>query len=368
MTYVSSMSNAANWLEGIQATSGGWGLNQGQAPSIVNTVEAAYVLLSADRSRYYTKIKEAVNFIERNCLKHLEMNPRTRYATFGLLLVHYVPELFSANILTIQRWLLEARNSDGGWGHEARDQKSELFPTVMALQVLRDFEESTLQASYNWIKGRCVVPGRWSFGPNQGPSPVATAMGVCALKHFEDISTSFYHPARDELVSFSSWGVVGENQPGTNWIHNSWMWVIPALLALDVAPYEKTIAEGVRQLNFLQTEHGWREPDPFGHTTVRGQYWATVTCQSIKDAFDPSVHPYRIDSAIAAEQMREPEFVIVKPYRKWSVVLPGALYRAIAIACLFVSSSVFLGLHRFLPDLPRWIDFPIALVFFAGAY
>jgi prenyltransferase beta subunit len=368
MSYAESIEKAARWLASIQSDSGGWGLNPQQGTSIVNTAEAAYVLFIADRNRHHDAVKKAVRFVERNCASQLQNNPRTRYAAFGLMLAQHVPELCTGETAQTSQWLFDARNSDGGWGHSAKDQRSMLYPTVMALQVLRRFGADRLDASYNWVKAR-NVQGRWSFAENQGASVVATAMAICALKDFDDLTKGVYASGRDDLVSFSNWGVVGEDQPGTNWMHNSWMWVIPALVAFGVAPYEKTVAEGVRQLNNLQCEHGWREPEPLGHLTVRGQYWATATFQSIREAFDPSVHPYRIDSAIAVQQMKEPEFVIIKPNKKFSLAIHSGLYRVITGACIIFAALFFTGLHRTMLGASRKVDFGIAVVLFAtGAF
>ena len=151
--------------------------------------------------------------------------------------------------------------------------------------------------------------------------------------------------------------------PGTPWSHNSSMWIAQALLALGVLPYAKPIAEIAREINHLRSAEGWKEPG--GHSTIRGQFWAVTALHSIQEAFDPSVHTYQIDSAIASSELKEPYFVRINVHKKWSFAVPSVFYQATTYLLTLFSAIFFSGLHRLIPQRG---EFLISIACFVAAY
>jgi hypothetical protein len=367
MSYHLQLQNAAKWLAENRNPDHGWGLAAGQASSIVNTSEAIFVLDKAGKGEYRALIAEGLTFIETKTLTSVIANPKTRYVYFALSIC--LDNLDKVNHIFINNcanWLLAARNNDGAWGHSANDEQSALYPTVMSTIVLVKLGHSKeLESTCNWIVSK-NVNNSWSFNIVNQPSLVATAQAMIALNLLKSDNSELINKSKELLLSVSMWGGEAEDMPGTSWIHCSQMWVFWALMQLGVDPYAKPIAQGVRELNKLNCDHGWREPSK--HLTVRGLYWAVSAFNCLHQAYDPALHTYRIDSALSVSEMQEPSFVRILPHTKWSFVLPKTVYQGATYVLLFISAAAFLGIHRLTQQVPRKAELMFSVSCFVITY
>jgi len=329
----------------------------GQESSIVNTAEAIYVLTRADK--YDQELDAALEFISSKLFDSIEnRGARTRYIFFALLAISDHLKTVGPEFVTrCVEWLLAARNKDGGWGHEANDENSRLFSTCMCLIVLHRVGTSNekLTAGHNWVSSRNSGTG-WAFDGKGPPSPTATALAVIALRQTRSATDDIFIKAKELLLSTTHWGNERENLPGTLWDHATYMWIFPALTSLDVDPYEHTIAEGVRSLNLLAGNEGWSEPG--GGLSIRGQFWAVFAFDSLKQAFDPGIHVYRIDSERAQAALQEPQFVSIAISRRWATIVPRRVYQTFTYLLIIMLLATFTGGYR---SLPRSVDFVISI-------
>jgi hypothetical protein len=360
MSYKKQLHLASEWLVSIQRTDDGWGLASGQASSIVNTAEAIEILAESDKKKYHDVIEKGLNFLATRTLPSLRKNPNTRYAFFSLLAFSN-RKLNTTNSATyeIRDWLVKAQNPDGGWGHTAKNDQSCLYPTVLSyIALTRLGKQKEASRAVDWIKSNRAELG-WSLGIGEQPTHLASAMAVVALRLSMPPSDDYFVSVKASLLQASTDGLESENMPGTPWVHHKGVWISDALLSLGLEPYSTPIAEIVRKTNTLNCHEGWKEPH--GHITVRGQYWAMRTFEAIESAFDPAIHPYRVDSAIAGAELTEPEFMRFFTHSKWSFAVPARLYKSLTYSLFFISLAAASGVHRLIPSK---LDFIIAVVFF----
>jgi len=338
-----------------------------QASSIVNTAEAIYVLTKAEK--YNLQISEGINFIESILFPSIERSgPRTRYVIFALLAMQeHKDKTTPAFIEQCLNWLTQARNKDGGWGHEANDEQSRLFPTCLSLVMLAAFNNNIneIETGFHWIISKKREAG-WSFEEEKGITPTATALAVLALREIKDAEDEIFVKPKEFLLETTHWGTEIDNIPGALWEHCTYLWIFPALVSLDVNPYAAPIAEGVRFINELAHNNGWKEPSE--GETIRAQFWAVYALNSLQKAFDPAIHIYRIDSERAQSTLSEPEFVNIKIRDKWAMIIPRQTYKLFTYVLFLISVVAFLGLHRKLNSLSRWVDFSIAIFLYIGVY
>lgn len=364
MGYYEQLRKASDWLVRIQNKEDfGWGLSEGQGSSIVNTSEAVIVLKRSNA--HHDAIHKGLQYIYNKLDVHVKKEPRTRYVFFALNALFENLDIADNGFITKwSSWLLQARNGDGGWGNVANDEKSSLFPTCMSLLVLHklNYKINELNTGFNWVLTHRIERG-WPFNDNEPYSQVATGMAVLTLRCIKNYNDPIFNSSKELLLENERWGIEIENLPGTVWGHCTYMWIFPALMSLEVDPYSKTIAEGVRVINAYGSNEGWKEPN--GALTVRGQYWGMIAFNSILNAFDPAIHTYRIDSSLAHISMKEPDFVNIRIHSTWGTVIPSKLYRILAYLLFVISLITFFGLYRYLQNIPRIADFIIAVAFFA---
>lgn len=368
MGYFEQLEKAADWLASIQNPNYGWGMSPGQDPSIVNTAEAIYVLTRA--GKHQAAINGGLEFIQSKLFPSIEkQGRRTRYVFFALLaVIDHLDKVDTAFITSCSEWLIQARNKDGGWGHIANDEQSRLFPTCMTLIHLAKANHNShdLEIGYKWLLLNKTIDSGWSFHESRNPTPTATAQAVLALRNYKDNSDNIFSRPKEMLLQTTHWGTERENIPGTLWEHCTYMWIFPALVSLDVNPYDPTIAQGVREVNELDCGNGWTEPS--GGETIRGQFWAVFAFSALHKSFDPAIHIYRIDSQIAQAVLSESEFVIIKVRSSWAVILPKFIYKSLAYLLLFISFFTFLGINRLIPATPRFGDLIISVPCYVVAY
>ena len=126
---------------------GGWGLREGQEPSIVNTTEVLAILHA--NGQIGDPVDRAITYITRATPTHCARRERgkgrgsnTRFVTFGLLgLTEYEGQLSRPDVAEtvrwIIRWLEESRFEGGprgeqGWPEALAEQETSLFQTAMA--------------------------------------------------------------------------------------------------------------------------------------------------------------------------------------------------------------------------------------------
>lgn len=184
---------------------------------------------------------------------------------------------------------------------------------------------------------------------------VADAFGLLALGNAYG-----HHPtvvtARRALLQTSHWGSIQEPVPGSLWSHSTFAWVLPQLARSTDSPFEPVIAEGIRYVNTLANPKGWGESPGQGDVTVRSQFWATMALSAIYDAFDPALHPLRIDATRAQESLPEPDFVKIVMHSSWATVVPAKAYRLFVWLLFFSALTTLWGGHRLIGQLPRRAD------------
>ncbi len=368
MGYHQKIVESADWLIRHKNPDNGWGLAPEQASSIVNTAEAVYVLKKANR--HHQHINLGLEYIQRVLPSHVEeRGHRIRYVNFALLAYVENQELIDPSELSIWAdWLMNAKNADGAWGQVANDGESRLFPTCLTLMLLSNlnYKEKDLEPAFNWVLKKKKTTG-WSFDSDASPpSQTATALAVSALKHDKDLDEEQYSNSKDLLLSTTQWATEPEDERGTAWRHCTYQWIFPALMALGVEPYHKTIAEGVREINRYGCDEGWREPD--GNKTIRGQFWAVFALDAIYRAYDPAIHTYKIDSERSQAALVEPVFVNILVNTRWATIVPKRFYQGITYILFAVSLISFFGLYRSLSQIPREADLVISALLFIGTY
>lgn len=365
MDFHDRLEAAANWLEAAQRpTDGGWGLAAGQASSIVNTAEALFVLR---RARLFPKsVDRGLAFIRSNLARHLddpERGKRVRYVAFALLAFSEFADLVDeSEIRSWVQWLMKNRNRDGGWGHEARDGASQLFPTAMAMWALRSAHVSTpeVRGSEAFVLGLAREDG-WRLHADLVTSPVANAFGLLALGDGHE-----KHPAvvtaRKALLQTCHWGGRQEPVPGSIWSHSTFAWVLPQVVRFAGSPFEPVVAEGIRYINSLTHAKGWAESPGQQDVSVRSQFWATMALSAIHAAFDPAEHPLRIEATRVQASLPDSDFVKIGIHSSWATVVPAKGYRLL-VWCLLLAAVTFLwGGHRVTALLPGKVDSILSIV------
>jgi hypothetical protein len=369
MGYHKELQNAAIWLAEIQRSDGGWGLTAGQSSSIVNTMEALYVLKRA--GKFFTEIKKGLEYIRGSVFEHInERGPRIRYIAFSLLAIcDNKDPSFEEDIKKYIEWLLESRNPDNGWGIE-RGTSSHLFSTFLALWALKaagvDYRE--LEPSFQWILSKAMVTG-WALGPGTSPQPVATAYALLALSQTDYMRHDVVVAGKQFLLQTSHWGPEEEVISGTVWKHSTFAFVVPALIQYGENPYSPVIAQAIRYINSkVSPSGGWSETGIPEGKTVRAQFWSVFALDAVYKAFDPSIHVPRIDAERAQESLEEPDFVKIAVRTKWAIIIPSFLYKSIAWILLLLSLIFLFGLYRGIANLPEAYDSVWSILFLSGAW
>lgn len=369
MGYHDSLRSANEWLERNQQADGGWGLTPGQGSSIVNTTEAMFVLRL--QGPIAAASRRGLTYLSSQFEKHLQAadrGARVRYGVFSLVALTLYRDFVDSNqIDRCLKWLRSAQNADGGWGNVANDGQSLLFMTGLAVWALRraGVPNQDLEGSMQYILG-LAGPRGWALKPVDTTTSVANAYALLALDGHYGTSPAVI-AAKESLLQNTHWGNVQESVPGALWSHCTFAWVLPALASSIDDPFAPVIAEAIRHINTLQTEHGWSETPGANDATIRSQFWAALALSAIYDRFDPSIHVPRIDAERTQETLREPEFVKIAVRSRWATFVPAAFYRAIAYLLIASAAGVLFGIHRKVATLPYWTDPAICLLLLAGA-
>lgn len=292
---------------------------------------------------------------------------RVRYVALPLLTIRHLLQYrddLKPYATLCSDWLLRARNSDGGWGDEANDQASKLFPTFLAIRALQFTitSDQSLEASCQWVLSRATPEG-WSLYPGEQISAVATAYGVLCLTKTKHRQNDLVQAGHRFLLQTKFWGPISETIAGTLWQHNTYTWVLTALVELGDEPYSPVIAEGVRYMNSLKHAGSpWTEAPSQSSLSIRGQYWAVMALVALRDAFDPGIYALRIDASRASAELSEPSFLKFLMHSQWAMVFPARLYRYATYSLLAFGTLVAFSTHRLLDRIPREVDLGIALV------
>jgi hypothetical protein len=326
---------------------------------MVNTAEALFVL--SMRRGASTAIDQGLQFIKANCFEHVALRGnRIRYVAFPLLVLSsQFPKWNRRFQASLKKWLIEARNDDGAWGIEARDQRSDLFSTYIAVAAIYGAygPDDAGKATAHWILSKGSSSG-WHLTSAVSPraphgiSLVATAYAVLTLTTLRETDHDLVETGKELLLQVDHWENEEETVAGTVWKHCTYSHVIQALLSLDVDPFSRTVAEGVRHSNRLFTDGiGWRESEYDGTPTVRSQYWAVTALNLLHTHIDPSKHVPRVDAERAEGTLLEPEFIKFHVRTPWAIILPRKLYVGVTWAMLCISFLLFLGAENFVPRI-----------------
>lgn len=370
MGYHADLALTAAWLESVQRPDGGWGLAPGQASSLVNTAEAIFVL--SRLGGYEASLARGYTYISANAFSDLDrLGPRVRYIAFSLFAMSLLPESSrdKAFVERCARWLIDARNPDGAWGIESRDDASHLFSTSIALWSLQGVKhpDSELRPAYQWLLSQATDTG-WSLRGGQGPSPIATAYAALVLAP-AFASHDRLRAAKALLLQVRQWGTEEEVVAGTVWKHCTFAFVLPALMALEESPYSTAVAEAIRYVNTLRLSGGgWSESEPKVGQTIRAQFWSVLALDAVYRAFDPAIHTLRIDAERAEGVLTEPAFVKMAVHSKWAMIVPARLYILGAYTPALLALLVLLGMHRGLSRLVPRADPLIALALLGCTY
>jgi hypothetical protein len=364
---------AARWIAQQQDKhDGGWGLVANQASSLVNTAEAVDVLQEA--GGYEEACERGISFLVANTFQHAQprltkdsaaRGARIRYVAFPLLVLALHDRRHAAFIEKCKAWLLRSRNDDCGWGDEANDQASKLFPTFLALRALQEAgaTEQELEHSYTWVRAQSKPDG-WSLYPEHPISAVATAYGILCLTKSRFRNDERVERGGKFLLQTKAWHPTTDDASGTVWQHATCTWVICALAELDETPYSPTIAEGIRYINTLKRSGGapWAETPDHHALSTRSQYWAVVALRALQRSFDPSIHSIRIDAERATEELKEPTYLKFKVRSSWAVIIPAKMYQFATYLCFFVALLFAFSFHRALPSFSKEMDMIVAIL------
>lgn len=369
MAFHDHLRAACRWLQSIQRPDGGWGRTPGEASSIVNTAEALFVLRRGALLPPATR--DGLTFITSKLDSHLadpDRGKRIRYVAYGLLaLAEFTDIVEGRHIERYITWLFDQRNSDGGWGHEALDGKTVLFPTAIALWALRSagVEETRLRSSVDRVLAM-AQSGGWRLHPDDEPTSVANALGLLAAGKGADAAPAVT-VARQALLQTTQWGIVQDPVAGTMWSHSTAAWVLPQLVTFADTPFAPVIADGVRYVNSLQNDNGWSETPAGRDVSVRSQFWATVALDAVQNSIDAGRDVPRIDASSAQSELSEPQFVKFKVRSSWAVILPRKMYRAIVALLVMLGALILFGVHRSFCKLDDAVDSLLSIVPFAAA-
>ena len=381
-TYQEQLQLAADWLSrGRSSEDGGWGLNSGQASSIVNTAEALYVLAKAKRLTSIPEIDKTVGFLRNAVHDHpTQRGNFVRYFVFGIIgLSTLGVDVDDADIQYCRDNLYDAQNNGQWWSQDLTRSFPNVFATCQALWALSMVERSpSLNAlgAMSWLLSIAKPDGGWGFSDDPGaPSNAAcTSYAITSLAgHFRRDPKVI--AGRDWLVRNSEkWKrdpLLGEILPGTDWTHCLPAWVPGALISVNEPLSNPVFRNCVAHFESVwdPREGSWKVR-PSHVPTVGSTFWAVVGLDAIRDALDPV--------ALVSQQASS----LIGPSRAPSVsirgqkftVPPGTTRTMAALVLVWILSvSVYAAVSRFGPAnisfnaLEARIVSSLFAVLFAGA-
>tara|TARA_B100000508_G_scaffold60333_1_gene47230 strand:- start:269816 stop:271066 length:1251 start_codon:yes stop_codon:yes gene_type:complete len=357
MPYETQLESAARWLRKNRNHNGGWGLTHQQPSSIVNTAEAIRVLkLAGDEDTALS----GLDFLLDVYASHIEeRGARTRFSAFAAMACYWANRPDAASLATGPiNHLLQAVNSDGGWGATAADDQSDVFSTHLATKALslaEQFDDEISNAA-KWLRVQ-RRGNSWSLASDDEPTVVATGYAIQALACCRDFDPGDFEAVRDQFEAPFSWGFFEARVDGTLWKHCDAYAIIPAMIALGVPVYGESISQAVRWINSTHLNGaGWTESGRSSGRTVRVQFWAAETLNAIQRGFDPSRDTLRVDATIVQPKLEEPDFVKFKVHSRWATIMPAHLYRAAFWFFVCLAVIIMFGLHRFYLSAPSYLD------------
>jgi prenyltransferase beta subunit len=295
MKYIEQLQLAAAWLNSVRNSDGGWGLNPGQASSIVNTAEALYVLNKAQRLP--SDVEKTIRFLRNAIIEHpVSRGPFLRYFAFGIfgLLVAGVPQS-DPLVQKCAEFLRQSQISSKGWPHQLNDQSPRVFPTFLALWALQMVEDEPSQqtlSALNWLLTIQKKDGGWGFtdDPNERSNAVCTAYALIVLRKLY-ITDSRVQKGKQWLIRhFPNWledPILGESIGGTDWYHCNPVWASIALCELGESVLSPPIFGTISYFQRLFDSQigSWRQSS--SHVVnVRSTFWAVLALETIRERLD----------------------------------------------------------------------------------
>jgi prenyltransferase beta subunit len=293
--YTEQVKLAVAWLSSTRNPDSGWGLNPGQASSIVNTAEALYVLSKA-RS-LPLDVDKSIKFLRAAVANHpSSRGPFIRYFAFGILgLLAAGVARTDSSIQECAEALRQKQVSSRGWSQTSNDQSSRVFPTFLALWTLQMVEEQPSQQTMNglnWLLTIQKEDGGWGFtdDPNERSNATCTAYAIIVLRTLYATDQRVQLGKQWLLAHALEWlhsPIIGESVGGTDWYHCNPVWASIALLELGesvLSPTMRTTIAYFQQLFDAQVG-GWRQS--LHHVVnVRSVYWAVLALEVLRERLD----------------------------------------------------------------------------------
>ncbi|HEX6781064.1 MAG TPA: prenyltransferase/squalene oxidase repeat-containing protein [Solirubrobacterales bacterium] len=219
----SAIERAGKWLLRNQDPErGGWAERKGDSPSALNTAEVLLALISVrDKVRRAGgKIRAGAEFLVQQQTtegpnagaweRYVNGQPvcpdilRTSLAVEALTCISEAAPLDGVYLGT--RWLMEARNSDGGWGMRP-GAESDVLMTCFATSALLTVVEADAEDCEGVIRDALaflVAAQRpsGSFDPEGSSCGIRTAYSALCLQRAERCSLSVHAKAREDAVTW----------------------------------------------------------------------------------------------------------------------------------------------------------------------
>lgn len=298
------METAADFLLSRRnAQNGSWPLNIEEglgAPSIVNTMEALYVINRAGRTLPDPECTQS--YLKQAVADHIaSRGDRLRYITFALVgLLEAGVQRDDPLVMGLAGEIEGRYVQDEGW-KEDPEGRVRLWSTFHALSALaRIHDAAYLESRYQKLVSRLIREARRSgnsigFDGKAGVSLAATAyLKILTCLVWPDapdipgLKSSLLRMMEQALASREVMEV--EAIPGTDWHHYSYCWGVKACHSGPEVIDEHTYRVTIETLRFVDTlfrdGRGFLEPGK-DICNVRSNYNNVVALDSIMNGFDP---------------------------------------------------------------------------------
>jgi hypothetical protein len=286
------------YFEEMEA-SGGWGVNKGAVPSLVNTAEALKVLRVAGVPYRDPHVQVGISLLCENLEKHLEeRGPRTRYVAFTLAgLAEYEQALDREDVKEAASWArawLAERVFQGGWKDEDRPELQDLslFATSGVIEALslHDPADPLLRPASDALLKHRLTRGKWpkTIFERKKASPAQTGLAVIALiragrRHDASYAVAWL------LKTVGDWKKLTEHLdlPGTPWKHMSFSICLRACLEAGHSPFDRRLRGPIDHMYDLWSgqHRQWRDGGPDDGPTVRADYAVALAVEALQRAF-----------------------------------------------------------------------------------
>lgn len=270
-------------IEGERTLDGGWNqwLEQDRArPSVSGTAQGLITMIACGEPGNSALVGSSKSFLKSNSETDGSWSTSrlrghsglTRYTYLVLRALLDASEPLDSPLVTKAiGWIINAQNSDGGWGNQSRDDKSDVISTAYSLQILSGFRRSdsdlrgSISRGREWLLRIRNSDGSWGVAPQKSGQIAHTAEAVEALLSCGERDISIGPVAEwirsKGLEDHVYWDNFHLESPDANvpsvhfqWTHVSFERRLVILLALGFDLYDNQVVEAVetvldRQVN-----------------------------------------------------------------------------------------------------------------------